>query len=69
MFKKFIKKIIGTNQTLKINMFNAYKLSNLSDDIDNLTLSIYLYIHNEDEIKKVVTNYVNNLPCENIFID
>ena len=62
MFKKFIKKIIGTNQTLKINMFNAYKLSNLSDDIDNLTLNIYLYIHNEDEIKIFVTNYLNNLP-------
>jgi len=66
MFKKciqnLIKKIIGINQTLKINMLNVYKLSNLSNDIDKLTLDVYLYIQKEDEIKKFVTNYLNNLP-------
>lgn len=66
MFKEciqnLIKKIIGTNQTIKINMFNAYKLSNLSNDIDKLTLDVYLNIQKEDEIKKFITDYFNNLP-------
>lgn len=66
MFKKIIqnlkKKIIGTKQTLKINMFNTYKLSNLNYDIDNLTIDVYLNIQKEDEIKNFVTNFLNNLP-------
>lgn len=66
MFKEciqnLIKIIIGTNQTIKINMFNVYKLSNLSNDIDKLTLDVYLNIQKEEEINSFIANYLNNLP-------